>query len=59
MSPIAQAELNLRAALLLQEAFRDGTASEREDAAKCVLQARAELAAARAQLAMVGKSVPS
>lgn len=59
MSPLAFAELNLRAAIMLQESFRDGTASEREDAARAVLQCRAEVAAARAALAMQPKAARS
>lgn len=59
MSPLAQAELNLRAALQLQQMVRDTDGSIREDAAKAVLEARAEVAAARAALAMQPKSVRS
>lgn len=52
MTPITLAELNLAAAIQLAALCRDEHENVRAEAAKCVLRARADVAAARAAIAM-------
>ncbi len=52
MTALDRAQLNLSAALQLQSLVRTESASVRAEAAKAVLEARRDLAAVRARMAM-------